>query len=110
MGRSATSDRIIPWFAGEWKRQHMWQGETDRISELIQSYCHSPVSKFRLIPIRSHQSVPPRHIEPEIAIRFKIKNRVMHPVHVGSNHEEAQHSVNVYGDKQVAVIKHGSSV
>ena len=68
------------------------------------------MTELRLGPIGSHESVPPRQIESEIIARLKVENRMMYPVHVRSNHEQAYYSVSPYRDKQITVIKHGSAV
>ena len=51
-----------------------WQGETGRISVLIQTYCHALVTPSGLSTIRPQESVPPRQIESEIAVGLGWKH------------------------------------
>jgi rhodanese-related sulfurtransferase len=74
--------------------------------ELLDADRHGLVACLRLSPIRAEQPVPPRDIEPEIAVRLARQNRMVDAVHVGRDDEPAQHAVESHRQADVAVVEH----
>ena len=62
---------------------------------------HALVPVARLALIGAEQTVPPGEVEAEIAVRFLPPDRVVHPVHVGRNHEPPQNGVEPVRDAHV---------
>src|SRR6266851_2080973 len=86
------------------------KGQFLRFAELLYADCHFVMSGFRLRAIGTEESVPPRKIESEIAVRLAPQDRVMNAVHIGRHDEPTQDALDSRRHPHVAVVEHGSGV
>jgi ribosomal protein L30/L7E len=54
---------------------------------------HAVLAALRLCRVSAEQPVPEREIEPVIRIMLAPEHRVVHPVHIRGDDEQAQHPV-----------------
>src|SRR5881409_2263290 len=80
------------------------------MAELVDAESHAFMTGLRLGSISSKEPVPPREIEPEIAIRFAPENGVMDAMHVRGDDEPTQRALNGEGQSDVAMVEHRSGV
>ena len=77
-----------------------------RIAELPEPYLHFRVARSRQRPIRAQEAVPPRKVEPEVAVGLEGQGRMMDPVHVWRHDEAPERAVNGERHLHVRVIEH----
>src|SRR5512135_3000726 len=68
------------------------------------------MSVYWLVAIGSEQSIPPRKIETEIAVRFPTYGRVMNTMHFRSHYQKAKKRIDLLREAHISVVKHGSPV
>ncbi|KJR99219.1 MAG: hypothetical protein VR65_17620 [Desulfobulbaceae bacterium BRH_c16a] len=86
------------------------QGKLALVAKLRQADHHIGVSLVRLVFVGAEQPVPPRQVEPEIAVGLLDDHRMMDPVHVRRNNQQPERLVDPIGDVDVAVVEHGGGV
>jgi len=76
------------------------------LPEDVDADCHAGMAGSGLCAVGTEQPIPPRQIEPEIAVGLGRVDRVMDPVHLGCHHDHAQNPVNRLRQKHVAMVEH----
>jgi hypothetical protein len=99
------SDRIPANVTQKRLKHHAIYPEVAWIAELLDADCHRFVSGSGLCSVGTEEAVPPRQVEPKIAIGFTHQNRMMDAMHVGRHHEPAQNAVDFTRDANVRVIE-----
>src|SRR5215472_7587720 len=79
---SPSADWIIAGGGTKRLQQHPPESKFSRIAKQIYSDSHLIVTGLGLREISPEQIVPPRQIEPEIAVRLAYSDRMMHAMHV----------------------------
>src|SRR5512132_4610146 len=98
LGRGAPSsligfphpERIAACLAPEGLQQHAIEPEFAGITELLDTNRHGVVAGRGLGAVGAQQTVPPRQVEPEIAVGLAPQDRMMDAMHVWRHHKPAQ--------------------
>src|SRR5262252_190107 len=68
------------------------------------------MSESGLRPVGSEQTVPPGHIETEIAVGLAPINGVVYTMHVGCHDKKPEHAIELRRQTDIAVIEHRGGV
>jgi len=86
------------------QRKFLW------IPKLRQADHHFLVPLGRLIFVGAEQPIPLGQTEPVVAVGFPNDHRVVNPVHVRCHDQKPQQPIDAAGNRDIAVIEHGSGV
>ena len=100
------ADRVVAGSAAERLNEHEVEPQIARRAELRDADGHALMPVGGLGAIGSEQTVPPGQVEAEIAVGLPRNDRMVHPVHLGRDHEPAQHAVDARRHPHVAVVEH----